>query len=616
VAQQSLLLRELHISNLAVIEDLTVEFGEGLNVFTGQTGAGKSLILGAFEALLGQRKTGDMMRDGAEQARIAGVFEVHGQQLAAQLSETVDQTIEPGEQVLITRKLHRSGRSSVTINGQPATAAMAREAGRLLVDIHGQHDHQLLLKPANQLRILDDFAGLAAQRQQFADQFSHWQSLVEQKQQLSTSQTLRQQQLELYEFQADEIDQVAPYEGELPELQARYALLSNMQKIQADAGQVHSALYESEGAVTERLELAVHLLRELAELDENVKPMADQLQEASTSVREIAFDLGRYVDRLEHNPSELEEVETRLNSLNRLASKYAKDAVGEDPIATVLQYRRQIGQEIDRLRGEDDQLADIDRQIDQTRQELEQLAGQLTTARQSAVQTLVPMIEPPLQELGMHEARFDVRHETSALDGEAAGPNGLDHIEMLVQTNPGQGFKPLRKIASGGELSRIMLAIKSVLASSDRISVLVFDEIDANIGGRLGSVIGQKLRQLAQGVTVQQAPTASNGRSRKKAARKGKTAKQSSAGAQHGEAESHHQVLCITHLPQIAAFADRHFRIRKEVTGQGQSRTTRTSVTPLESTHRVEELAEMMAGREATDTTRQQAQELLEAATE
>jgi len=609
------LLRELHISNLAVIEDLTVEFDGGLNVFTGETGAGKSLILGAFEALLGQRKAGDMLRDRAAQARIAGVFEVHGSQLAEQLGEILDQPIEAGEQVLITRKLHRSGRSSILINGEPATAAMARDAGRLLVDIHGQHDHQLLLKPANQLSILDGFAETGSLREQFAELFHHWQALQQQKQELSTSQTLRQQQLELYEFQADEIDEVGPYEGELPELQSRHSLLANMQKIQADAGQVHSALYESEGAVTERLEMALHLLRELAELDEHVKPMADQLQEASTSVREIAFDLGRYVDRLEHDPAELEEIENRLNSLNRLVNKYAKDAMGEDPVSAVLQYREQIGGEIDRLRGEHDQLADIDRRIDETRQQLETLAQQLTQRRQAAIQTLAPLIEPPLKELGMSEARFDVQHETVSLEDESAGPSGLDRIEMLARTNPGQGFKPLRKIASGGEMSRIMLAVKSVLASSDRISVLVFDEIDANIGGRLGTVIGRKLRELAVGLTTTNDEAATNQHATNQSARGKKKAASAERQSSTPNSDPQHQVLCITHLPQIAAFADRHFRIQKEVTGQGENRTTRASVAPLESTHRVEELAAMMAGQEATQTTRKQAQELLEAAT-
>jgi DNA repair protein RecN (Recombination protein N) len=621
------LLRELHISNLAVIEDLTVEFDSGLNVFTGQTGAGKSLILGAFEALLGLRKAGDLLREGAEQARIAGVFEVHGALLAEQLSETIDQAIAPGEQVLITRKLHRSGRSSVTINGEPATATMAREAGRLLVDIHGQHDHQLLLKPANQLNILDGFAEATALRDQFAEQYHHWQQLHQQKSELGTSQSLRQQQLELYEFQAQEIDGVDPRAGELPELQARHALLSNMQQIQSQAGQVHSALYEADGAITERLEMAVHMLRELAELDETIQPMAEQLREAATTVRETAFDLGRYVDRLEHDPNELEEVETRLNSLNRLVKKYAANALGEDPAAAVIEHRQKIGEEIERLRGQDDQLADLDRQLDEAHQQLRALGEQLSEQRRQAIEQLVPIVEPQLKELGMGEAKFDIQRQTVDLDAEEAGPSGLDRVDMLVQTNPGQGFKPLRKIASGGELSRIMLAVKSVLASSDRVSVLVFDEIDANIGGRLGSVIGRKMQTLAKGLPPTEAMAADNGaasaasgRSKKKTKRAaGEASKKKPAAKkqkqQTTDASDHHQVLCITHLPQIAAFADRHFRIVKDVTGEGQDKTTRTSVSPLEGTHRIEELAEMMAGQEATKTTRQQAQELLEAAT-
>jgi len=218
-----------------------------------------------------------------------------------------------------------------------------------------------------------------------------------------------------------------------------------------------------------------------------------------------------------------------------------------------------------------------------------------------------------LQALGMNEARFAVAHETVELDADHAGPRGLDHIEMQVQTNPGQGFKPLRKVASGGELSRIMLAVKSVLASADRISVLVFDEIDANIGGRLGSVIGRKLRDLASGVNPAAQNASKNGR-KKKTGRKKSAKRKTSNATSHPEGEQH-QVLCITHLPQIAAFADRHFRILKQVEGQGKAKTTRTTVTPLEQDRRIDELAEMMAGKEASQTTRQQAKELLDAAT-
>ncbi|MEM1027266.1 MAG: AAA family ATPase, partial [Planctomycetota bacterium] len=265
------MLRELHISNLAVIEDATVEFEPGLNVFTGQTGAGKSLVIGAFEALIGLRKATDMIRPGADEARISGVFEADSPALAAALTAALDQTIEPGDEMLITRKLFASGRSSLSVNGQPATAAMMRRAADLLVDIHGQHDHQFLLKPSNQLTILDAFAGCADERETFASAFAERRELLHEKQELAASATLRKQQLELYEFQADEIDAAELQLGEFPELQARENVLGNVQKIKGEAGAAHAALYDAEGSVTERLQAITHLMIDLAEMDPSLE---------------------------------------------------------------------------------------------------------------------------------------------------------------------------------------------------------------------------------------------------------------------------------------------------------------------------------------------------------
>ncbi len=594
------MLRELHISNLAVIEDATIEFDAGLNVFTGQTGAGKSLVIGAFEMLLGLRSATDMLRPGADEGRVSGVFEVSDAGVAAEVSRLLDQSIAEGEGLLITRKLHASGRTSVSVNGMPATAAMVKQVGQLLVDIHGQHDHQYLLRPSNQLVILDAFARCGDDRLRFGDALAKLRELRDRREELGASRTLRRQQLELYEFQADEIDAADPQLGEFPELQARHDVLSNVQRIKRDAGQAHAALYEAEGSISERLQVVTHLLLELAAIDPELGDIADGVRSATLSLQESAFELGRYVDRLEHDPAELAEVEDRLNALNRLVSKYGDPKIGgDDPVEQLLTYRAQIGEEITRLRGQDDDLSHMDTEMASLRKELQAVGERLRAARTRAAAELRPLIESQLRQLGMGEARFDVRFEPVTLDSPDLPASGLDLVEMVVETNPGQDFKPLRKIASGGELSRIMLAIKSILAGSDRVSVLVFDEIDANIGGRLGSIIGEKLRELANGGTLN---ARNNGRGKKG----GKTQPPSSS----------HQVLCITHLPQIAAFANRHLRIEKSVGGggKGKQRETRTTVVALEGKARVEELAEMMAGKDATATTRKQAEELLAAA--
>lgn len=585
------MLRELHIQNLAVIEDAQVDFTPGLNVFTGETGAGKSLVIGAFEILLGLRTAGDMIRPNAEQAQVTGLFEVHHPDIAKQVAEVLDQPVAPGEQLLIARKLFASGRTSVSVNGLPVTNAMVKQVGQLLVDIHGQHDHQHLLKPSNQLHILDAFAKCDDDRERFAERLTELRQLTKTRQELSAGSDLRRQQLELYEFQADEIEAADPQAGEFPELQARHRVLSSLQRIQKDAGSAHAALYEAENSVTERLQIITHLLLELTELDPELDDVADQVRSSTLSLQESAFELSRYIDRLEHDPAESAEVDDRLNVLNRLVSKYGDGAKSDDPVEPVITYREEIAGKITLLRSQDSDRSGIDQRIADCKAELRDIAKRLTKARTAAAKKVAPLVESQLKELGMAEAAFDIGFESHTLDDHSSA-SGLDAVEMLVRTNPGQPMQPLRKIASGGEMSRIMLALKSVLAGSDRISVLVFDEIDANIGGRLGTVIGNKLRTLAH---------ANNASKTKKP-----------LAASH--AAPSHQVLCITHLPQIAAFADNHLRITKTVTGKGKARQTHTTVAPVTGKTRVEELAEMMAGKDVTNTTRKQARELITAA--
>jgi DNA repair protein RecN (Recombination protein N) len=322
--------------------------------------------------------------------------------------------------------------------------------------------------------------------------------------------------------------------------------------------------------------MMVGIMAELAEVDQSAKPIATTIRDATIQLEEAAFDLNRYLDKLDLDPSELAEVEDRLNTLNRVLNKF------NDTVEDTLAYRGEIGAMIEDLENASEDLSTLNQEIAPLTKKLSELGSELSAKRQAAAKRLFPQVEKALGELGMEKARFSIsvnhagaeRRERSdqsaAPDPSGATASGFDAIEFLVQTNPGQPPQPLRKIASGGELSRIMLALKGILASSDRVSVLVFDEIDANVGGRLGSIIGSKLRSLA----------------------------------------THHQVLCITHLPQIASYADRHLTVRKEVTGD----KTTTTVRPMEGDVRLQELAEMIGGHRITDTTRAQARELLEAA--
>jgi DNA repair protein RecN (Recombination protein N) len=554
------MLRELHISNLAVIADARIELARGLNCFTGATGAGKSLVIGAIEVLLGLRSSAEMLRAGADEGRVSGVFEVRDRRTLEALERLTDVPVcAEGGELLLTRRLYSSGRTSVSLCGHPITLGMLKQVAESLVDVHGQHDHQYLLKPSNQLDVIDQYADLWPLRERYHAICSALRDARQQLDELSASRTLRHQQLELYRFQADEIDNAQLDPAEYEKLRSRASVLENLEKLKKDAGSAHGALYEADGSVLERMKMISAVMSELSQLDFNLKPVAAALLDATIELEDAAFDLGRYLDKLDLDPSELVEVTERLNTINRVLHKYG------DPIDVTLQHRREIGQKIAELEKQTDDFSSIQEKIDPLTRELNQRGAELSEKRRSAATKLAPRIERELAELGMEKAKFAVSFASSG-----ATPSGFDQIEFIVQTNPGLPAQPLRKIASGGELSRTMLALKGVLAQGDRVSVLVFDEIDANVGGRLGSVIGEKLRDLA----------------------------------------THHQVLCITHLPQIASYADRHLTVRKESSGT----ETRTTVRRVDGNERLAELAEMIGGEHVTDTTRAQAKELLDTA--
>lgn len=601
------MLRELHIQNLAVIQDITVELHPGLNCFTGQTGAGKSLIIGALEILLGLRQATDMLRKGAAEGRVSGVFHITSKNLREEIANATDLPLADEPELIIARRLHESGRTSASLNGSPITGAMLKHVGEILVDVHGQHDAQFLLKPANQLAVIDEFGGCTDLRHQFSEVFHQRQELVARQRELTASRTLRKQQLDLYEFQAKEIDDAQLVPDEHDTLTARSRLLTNLEKVKRSAGAAYGTLYEEEGSIIERLKATMVSLVELAELDGSLTPIASQIKEAAVSLDDAAFSLRRYVDKLDLDPEELNEVHGRLNLLNRLTDKYVGRAAGSN-INEVIAYREQIAARIEELRAQDQGLVAGTEEIARLERQLKEIGRELTAARRKASDKLVPLVHAQLADLGMKEAKFSTEFTPiqSDLASTPAAPktksesqksaplpapialtdfstaSGFETVEFMIAPNPGQPARPLRRIASGGELSRVMLALKGILAArggADRVSVLVFDEIDANVGGRMGTVIGEKLRDLA----------------------------------------AYHQVLCITHLPQIAAFADRHLTIRKTIRpagGRGKAGgggETATSVTVMEGDDRIRELAEMTSGTSLTETALAQARELLAA---
>ncbi len=581
------MLRELHIQNLAIIEKVVIELGPGLNVFTGQTGAGKSLVLGALELLLALRGGGEeaatFVRPGCGEARVSGLFEIDGADRLGRLGEIFDQSLRGDEPILITRRLSASGRSSVSVNGLPATASMLREAGQLLVDIHGQHDQQFLLKPANQVLILDAFAGATGERLAFGATLRELREARGRLAELRESQSRRLESLELYRFQLDEIDRAGLHAGEYEQTKARYSVLKNAAHLQAGSAQVLSALSEGEDTVLERLAGLSRLVQELLRMDAGLGEVAQRFDQADELLNEAARELASYQDRLDVDGGELAAVEERLDVLNRLIHKYARLAPpADDAVAGVLAYREEVAAKVAGLEADAQTADELELRIAESRQRLAETGKRLGRLRRQASRRLKALVEQQFGDLEMHEAAFEVRLRGLDVDDPAVDSLGLDEMEFLVRTNPGQEMLPLRKIASGGEMSRIMLALKTILADKDQVSVLVFDEIDSNIGDRLGATIGRKMRELARGPD--------------------------------GAERTGHQVLCITHLSQIAACADRHLQISKRVIGAEDDRQTQACVRKVEGEGRIRELAEMMAGTKVSPATLEHARTLLEQA--
>ena len=561
------MLRELHIQNLAVIADARIELSAGLNCFTGATGAGKSLVIGAVSVLLGLRSAGEMLRRGADEGRVSGVFEVADPVVRGQLEEVCDLKFETSDsqpdfpaELLLTRRLFASGRTSVSVNGRPITLAMLKQVGDLLVDVHGQHDHQYLLKPANQLDVLDHFAATLDVRRRYAENYQRLETAKARLEELSKGKVLREQQLEFYRHQVGEIDAAELDADEFERLKARAKLLENAESLKAETADAYAALQESDDALLDRLKAVVNTLDDNAGVDPDLQPIADGVREAMLALENAAYDLGRYADKLDVDPEESAEVDARLNAIQKALHKYG------GTIEATLEYRQQIGSQLAELEKQTTDLTGLKKSLEPLARSVKELGADLSKKRCEAAKRLGPRIESELDELGMAKAKFTI----DVQPGTEPTPSGYDAVEFVAQTNPGLAPQPLRKIASGGELSRIMLALKGVLAAGDRVSVLVFDEIDSNVGGRLGSIIGNKLRALA----------------------------------------THHQVLCITHLPQIASYGDRHLTVRKEV----HDGLTSTKVRPMAGAERLEELAEMIGGERITETTRAQARELLESA--
>ncbi len=552
----------LHIENIAVIERADIRFYEGFNVLTGETGAGKSIVIDAINAVLGERITRSMVRTGADTAHVTALFT----QLSPWTVERLDAIGFPPDEdgnLLIGRTMTAEGKGSCTVNGRPATAALLREMGQWLVDLHGQHENQALFSVESHIGYLDRFGNTEQALDAYRNVYRQWKDVTARLADADMDESEKVRRIDLLEYQIREIETAGLRVGEQDELLARRDLYRNAEKIASYLSECKELLYgdESGNGAVSLTERAVEDLFGAARYMEQVQPLADQLQEALYTLQEVAQELRSSTDLLDFDPKELDETEDRLDTIRRLMSKYG----GSEQ--AVLETLENCKRELNEIVLSDETVKRLTVQERQLFAQLEETAAVLTAQRKNAASAFSEAVQEQLAFLDMSGVKVVVDHV--AIPPTA---NGADKMEILMSANVGELPRPIIKIASGGELSRIMLAIKSVLADADEIDTLIFDEIDAGISGRAAQKVGIKLAQTAK--------TAVKGRDR--------------------------QVLCVTHLAQIAAKGDRHYLIEKNV----HNERTYTQVTLLQNDDRARELARIIGG-DITDSTLQAAKEML-----
>ena len=562
------MLVQLHIENYALIDHIVVEFGPGFNVLTGETGTGKSMIIGALALVLGQRAHTDLIRAQDKPTLIEALFDISGRSDLQQELHTLG--IELDESHLLLKRVVTKNGSRCYINASLATLAMLQGLGQHLVDILGQHQHHTLLQQEQQRTLLDAFGKLSEDVAALRQAYQHYHELQQEYQHLQRTEQERLQRQDLIQFQLQEIDQAQLHADEEARLHQERHLLVNAETLYGLSQEVYAALYRNESSASEMLTVALDKLAQLAALDPQQEPLRRDVQESLYVIEEVVHSVRDYGARMDVDPARLQAIEDRLAVVARLKRKYGKT------IAEILQHRDTIASEQQSWDQHEERLEALEAELGKRRQSLKSLAITLSDKRQQTAKRLEQAVQQELQELNMAHPVFRIvcrlRHHP---DGDVAvgtervalSADGIDDISYFFSSNPGQDPKPLTRIVSGGELSRVMLALKSILAREDRIPTLIFDEVDAGMGGKTAKIVGEKLRRIAHS----------------------------------------HQVFCITHLPQIASHGDQHYRVDKSVDGD----QTSTELRPLSFDERIEEIARMSGGKHITETTRKHAVEML-----
>jgi DNA repair protein RecN (Recombination protein N) len=560
--KDALVLIELRVENYAVIDSLAVEFAPGLNLLTGETGAGKSILIDALALLLGNKASSEAIRHGAEKAVISGVFQAEGRALAGILEENGIDADE--EQIIVRREIAAGGKGRVFINNQPATVALLKQIAPRLASIHAQHETILAFDAEARLTLLDRYA--AIRPEELEQRFQEWSAVQHRLSEMERDEQDRLRMVDLWSFQKKEIDSAHLQPGEDQKLESDKRVLANAERLHSGAMASYDLLYDSESSAVANISLAKKHIEELARFDDRFRDLLPVLQSAKAAIDDVSATLRDYAEAIDASPERLAQIEERLALLDRLKRKYG--ATVDEAIA----YAEDVTRKLNEIENRDEIVVGLKKQLSSSAEAYRVAAHAASKKRASAAKELQKLVEGEINQLAM---KSQFRIELSGVDEPRNWTrSGFDSVAYMISTNPGEPLKPVEQIASGGELSRVMLALKAGIETSikNRNSVqktLVFDEVDTGIGGRAAEAVGKKLKSLSRG----------------------------------------NQVLCITHLPQIASFADHHYLIEKEeVAGR-----TRTSLRLLDPQQRTEEIARMLSGAKLTETSRQHAEQLLKA---
>lgn len=555
------MLLELHIKNFALIDKVDMNFAKGLNILTGETGAGKSILIDSVNFILGDKQSKDIIRRGQESAYVEAIFENDSKEIGDLLGEN---GIDKEDILIISREININGRSISRINGRTVTIGFLKQIGSLLVDLHGQHEHQSLLYESGHIDILDSFCNedFWKTKKEYQTLFTKNKEIEKKLEELTRDEQFKLRKLDLLTFQIEEIEVAKLKVGEDIELSKRKLILSNSEKIFSTLNLAYEKLYENregEGAY-DNIGRSISNLEAISGFDEKLKEMYDNLFDIYYRLNDVTSNIREYIDHIEFDPKELDEIENRLDIVNKLKKKYGAS------IEEILIFCSKAAEELEHIQKSDELINTYNKERESNFARLLKLSEKLTNIRKTASETLEKQIEGELSYLGMDKAIFKVMMNKK----ESLYENGQDEVYFFMTANPGEPLRQLSKVASGGEMSRIMLAIKSVIADIDKIPTLIFDEIDIGISGRTAQAVAEKMWQIS----------------------------------------SKHQILSVTHLPQIASMADNHFKIQKNVNED----ITTTTVNKLNNDNQIDELARMLSGSTITELTRNHAREVLELA--